>query len=48
MDLFIAATAWVHGYDIVTYNVDDFTRIAALLPSSDPETTLEVRHPESM
>jgi predicted nucleic acid-binding protein len=48
MDLFITATAWVHGYDVVTYNVDDFSAIAGLLPSADPENTLRILQPDSL
>ncbi len=47
MDLFIAATAWVHGFDVVTYNVDDFAAIAALLPS-DLEAGLKILQPDSL
>jgi predicted nucleic acid-binding protein len=46
MDLFIAATVWVHGYDLVTRNVGDFERIAELLPAADAESRLHVIHPE--
>jgi predicted nucleic acid-binding protein len=35
MDLMIAATTWVHGYDIVTRNARDYERIAELLPVGD-------------
>jgi predicted nucleic acid-binding protein len=45
MDLFVAATAWVHGYDLVTRNVGDFERIAELLPAPDAESRLQVSHP---
>jgi predicted nucleic acid-binding protein len=46
MDLFIAATVWAHGYDLVTRNVGDFERIAELLPAPDAESRLRVIHPE--
>jgi predicted nucleic acid-binding protein len=42
MDLFIGATVWVHGYDLVTRNLRDFERIAALLPSPDADSRLLV------
>ena len=48
MDLFIAATAWLHGYDVVTYNVGDFQTIAWILPSRDPGTALTIHRPESL
>ncbi len=48
MDLFIATTAWVHGYDVVTHNVDDFQTIASMLPSRDPGTALAIYRPESL
>jgi len=48
MDLFIAATAWMHGYDIVTYNISDFAMIASLLPAASPRTSLQVHHPDSL
>ncbi len=44
MDLFIAATVWVHGYDLVTRNVGDFERIAELLPAPDAESRLHIIH----
>ncbi len=48
MDLFIAATARVHGYDVVTYYVDDFSAIAGMLPTAGPETTLGILQPDSL
>jgi predicted nucleic acid-binding protein len=48
MDLFIAATAWVHGHDVVTSNVDDFARIALLLPYAGATDRLAVHRPESL
>jgi predicted nucleic acid-binding protein len=46
MDLFIGATVWVHGYDLVTRNLRDFERIAALLPSPDADSRLLVIQPD--
>jgi predicted nucleic acid-binding protein len=46
MDLFIGATVWVHGYDLVTRNLRDFERIATLLPSPDADSRLLVIQPD--
>jgi predicted nucleic acid-binding protein len=40
LDLMIAATAWVHGCDIVSRNTADFERIAELLPAPDDDSRL--------
>ncbi len=45
-DLFIGATVWAHGYDLVTRNVRDFQRIAELLPSPDEDSRLLVIQPD--
>jgi len=45
LDLLIASTAWVHGYDIVTRNLRDFECIAELLPAPDEDSRLLVSEP---
>jgi predicted nucleic acid-binding protein len=45
LDLFVGATAWVHGCDIVTFNNHDFERIARLLPAADDDSRLLVASP---
>lgn len=45
LDLFVAATAWVNGCDVVTRNRRDFERIAELLPVLDEDDHLQVSEP---
>lgn len=45
LDLLIASTAWVHGYDMVTRNLSDFECIAELLPTPHEDSRLLVNEP---
>jgi len=46
-DILIAATAFVHGYDLMTLNVKDFERIPAAMPTDAPGDALQVHPPTS-
>jgi len=46
-DILIAATAFVHGYDLMTRNVKDFERIPAAMPTDAPGDALQVHPPTS-
>jgi predicted nucleic acid-binding protein len=45
-DILIAATAFVHGYDLVTRNLRDFRRIGSAMPTDAPGDALQVHAPE--
>lgn len=45
-DILIAATAFVHGYDLMTRNTTDFQRIAAAMPTDSPGDALQVHQPD--